>query len=87
MLRFWETEFTVLRPAKSASGQRLYARRDVERVLRIRDLLYDEGYTIDGARRALRGPEEGGDKIPPRTRGVLAQVRKEVEDLLRLVEE
>jgi len=54
VLRFWESEFSVLRPNKSGTGQRLYRRRDVETALRIRHLLYEEGYTIPGARTALK---------------------------------
>lgn len=55
VLRFWEGEFAQLRPGKGGTGQRLYRRRDVEMVLRIKALLYDEGYTIPGARQMLRG--------------------------------
>ena len=73
VLRFWEREFAQLRPGKGGSGQRLYRRRDVEMVLRIKGLLYDEGYTIPGARQLLRGDrvlrpaaEPGGtDGLPP----------------------
>ncbi len=54
VLRFWETEFPQLHPGKGASGQRLFRRRDVETALRIRHLLYAEGYTIPGARQLLR---------------------------------
>jgi len=54
VLRFWETEFPQLKPAKSSTGQRMYRRREVESVLRIKKLLYDEGYTIPGARQQLR---------------------------------
>ena len=51
VLRFWETEFPQLKPHKGGSGQRLYRKRDVEMVLRIKHLLYSEGFTIVGARR------------------------------------
>jgi DNA-binding transcriptional MerR regulator len=54
VLRFWETEFPQLKPNKGGTGQRLYRRRDVELALRIRGLLYDEGYTIPGARQFLK---------------------------------
>src|SRR5208282_196548 len=54
VLRYWETEFPMLEPVKSSSGHRLYRREDVETVLRIKRLLYDEGFTIAGARRHLR---------------------------------
>ena len=54
VLRFWETEFPQLKPVKSSSGQRMYRRKDVETLLRIKTLLYDEGFTIAGARQQLR---------------------------------
>src|SRR5277367_758863 len=56
VLRYWETEFPMLEPVKSASGHRLYRPEDVSMVLRIKRLLYDEGFTIAGARRHLRDP-------------------------------
>ena len=59
VLRYWETEFPMLEPVKSSSGHRLYRQEDVEMVLRIKRLLYDEGFTIAGARRHLR--EHNGD--------------------------
>jgi DNA-binding transcriptional MerR regulator len=59
VLRYWETEFPMLEPVKSSSGHRLYRQQDVEMVLRIKRLLYDEGFTIAGARRHLR--EQNGD--------------------------
>src|SRR3954464_7527309 len=54
VLRFWETEFPQLKPTKSGTGQRMYRRLDVESVLRIKNLLYDQGFTIAGARQQLR---------------------------------
>src|SRR5437660_4572930 len=54
VLRFWETEFPQLKPVKSSTGQRMYRRRDVESVLRIKKLLYEDGFTIAGARGQLR---------------------------------
>ena len=54
VLRYWETEFTAIRPNKSRSNQRLYRRQDVDLILRLKDLLYNQGYTIAGARKKLR---------------------------------
>jgi len=54
VLRYWESEFPMLQPVKSPKGQRLYRRQDIETVLEIKRLLYDEGFTIAGARRHLR---------------------------------
>jgi DNA-binding transcriptional MerR regulator len=56
VLRYWETEFPMLEPVKSASGHRLYRAEDVDMVRKIKRLLYDEGFTIAGARRHLRDP-------------------------------
>src|SRR5271165_6399567 len=57
VLRYWEREFRSIRPAKSAKGQRVYSRRDVETLLRVRQLLYGEGFTIAGAKKQLRQPD------------------------------
>jgi DNA-binding transcriptional MerR regulator len=57
VLRYWETEFPMLQPVKSPKGHRLYRREDVQKVFEIRRLLYDEGFTIAGARRHLREHE------------------------------
>jgi len=54
VLRFWETEFPQLKPGKSSTGQRMYRRRDVETVVYIKKLLYEDGFTIAGARQFLR---------------------------------
>lgn len=67
VLRYWETEFPTLKPVKSPKGHRLYRREDVNTVLRIKRLLYDEGFTIAGARRHLADPPalpNGGDGAP-----------------------
>lgn len=53
VLRYWEREFRAIRPTKSSKGQRVYSRRDVENLLRVRALLYEEGFTIAGARKKL----------------------------------
>jgi len=60
VLRYWETEFPMLEPVKSPSGHRLYRQEDVDLVLKIKRLLYDEGFTIAGARRHLRELASGG---------------------------
>jgi len=61
VLRYWETEFPMLQPVKSPKGHRLYRREDIETVLTIKRLLYDEGFTIAGARRHLRDQALGGN--------------------------
>jgi DNA-binding transcriptional MerR regulator len=56
VLRYWEREFRTIRPTKSAKGQRVYSRRDVENLVRVRELLYKEGFTIAGAKKRLLHP-------------------------------
>lgn len=56
VLRYWEREFRSIRPTKSAKGQRVYSRKDVENLLRVRDLLYRDGFTIAGAKKRLLHP-------------------------------
>ncbi len=87
VLRFWETEFPNLRPSKSKSGQRMYNHDDVAIVLRIRDLLYEDGFTIEGARKQLKDKTIQAPVVPARTAAVLRQVRNEVRDLLQLAKE
>lgn len=65
VLRYWETEFPFLSPDKSKSGQRVYSDRELDIIRRIKALLYDEGYTIAGAKKKLEGElEEGEDGKP-----------------------
>ncbi|GDX80119.1 transcriptional regulator [Deltaproteobacteria bacterium] len=62
VLRYWETEFK-LRPQRSSAGQRLYRRQEVAKLLRVRQLLHEEGYTIAGARKAIA---EAAGELPPK---------------------
>jgi len=64
VLRYWESEFQALAPAKNSSGQRIYRRRDIETVLRIKELLYDEGFTIAGAKKRLEAEQTGRTPTP-----------------------
>lgn len=89
VLRYWESEFRSVRPQKSARGQRVYSRRDVETLQRIRELLYDRGFTIAGARKELRdrGLEPRAESDPAvveatRMRATLQEVRDEIVALL-----
>jgi DNA-binding transcriptional MerR regulator len=64
VLRYWESEFPALAPAKNSSGQRIYRRRDIETVLRIKQLLYEEGFTIAGAKKRLEAELTGRTPTP-----------------------
>ena len=65
VLRYWETEFPALAPNKSGGGQRLYTQREIDIILRIKQLLYSEGFTIAGAKKKLEGEMEGGEVPAP----------------------
>ncbi len=85
VLRYWETEFKSIRPEKTRSNQRLYRRRDVETVLQIKHLLYDEGFRIDGAKRRLR---ELAHEEPPLLAQKLAErLRAALDELEKIVDE
>jgi DNA-binding transcriptional MerR regulator len=89
VLRYWEREFRTIRPTKSAKGQRVYSRRDVENLMRVRELLYREGFTIAGAKKKLLHPEAPDPPVPEvsvdagaRTREHLLAMRGEIEAFL-----
>ena len=84
-LRFWETEFPSLAPKKTDSGHRSYRRRDVETVVRIKELLYDKGFTIEGARKRMSSRDVDPDALdtPEET---LQKVRSGLEDILTLLD-
>jgi DNA-binding transcriptional MerR regulator len=90
VLRFWETEFPQLRPVKSNTGQRMYRKRDVESVLRIKKLLYENGFTIAGARSQLRDEakaERNQSALPfPAQQAVkVAHLRHELREILHIL--
>ena len=82
VLRYWEREFRSIRPTKSAKGQRVYSRKDVENLLRVRDLLYRDGFTIAGAKKRLqKAPGEAEEHEPKHERAVEdLEARDESED-------
>jgi DNA-binding transcriptional MerR regulator len=90
VLRFWESEFPQLKPVKSSTGQRMYRKRDVESVLRIKQLLYEQGFTISGARQQLRS-ETKSDKsqatipFPARSAAELQHIRQGLREILSLL--
>ena len=86
VLRYWEREFRTIRPTKSARGQRVYSRRDVENLSRVRELLYGEGFTIAGARKKLQetAPTPCADvaDLPPKEKEKLLALRADIERFL-----
>lgn len=94
VLRYWETEFPQLSPNKSGGGQRLYTRRELDIILRIKELLYKEGFTIAGAKKKLEQEQnEPAAAVAPATaapvsgpsRDALASVKKELREILKML--
>lgn len=92
VLRYWETEFPVLSPKKSGTGHRLYRRKDVELLLRIKHLLYEKRFTIEGARQTLQ--TEARAPKPRATKRVqqelfsddpLPEIRRELAGILQIL--
>jgi DNA-binding transcriptional MerR regulator len=79
VLRYWESEFPMLEPVKSSSGHRLYRQEDVDLILKIKRLLYDEGFTIAGARRHLRDLENGSATEPVSGEPAATRAARETE--------
>jgi DNA-binding transcriptional MerR regulator len=84
VLRYWETEFRSIRPQKSRKGQRIYSRKDVDRLLQVKDLLYTHGFTIAGAKKRLR--QAGQEPVVAEDPAVLSAARVR-ESLLELRQE
>ncbi len=79
VLRYWESEFPDIKPSKSKSGQRLYKRRDVELLVKIKELLYDERYTINGARKRLKDWMRGDGVMTELEPGEVASTQNHVQ--------
>ena len=88
MLRYWETEFGFLSPRKNEGNHRLYTQKDLQKVLTIKKLLYEERYTIAGAKRRFREEWKKAQEpgVAETRRRVLRNLRKEVEGLLEILE-
>ena len=85
VLRYWEQEFADLNPVKRRGNRRYYQERDILLVRRIRALLYDQGYTIGGARQRLAGEDERLDQTHVRL--FIRQIIAELEDLLKVLKQ
>jgi len=85
VLRFWESEFPAIAPKRTESGQRLYRKSDIERILLIKHLLYDKKFTIQGARQHLQSSRRG-KKRPP-SNALIDEIREELQTIKDLLDE
>lgn len=94
VIRYWETQFGVLRPQRRESGQRKFTEKEIAAILRIKELLYDKRFTIAGAKRFLRESRQGGRPLTqdlegpsdgPPVHETIRNVRKDLEEALRLL--
>ena len=94
VLRYWETEFSQLKPPKNRAGNRTYRQRDIDMILKIKDLLYNKKFTIDGARKIIAGKESTQNitnnlKLEERSEKrslVVRKIREELESILKIIQ-
>lgn len=94
VLRYWQTEFRQLNPPKNRAGNRTYRQKDIDLILEIKTLLYDQKYTIDGARHCLEsgkktgqdavGDNDATQSIPP---AVITEIKKALLEILKIIRE
>jgi DNA-binding transcriptional MerR regulator len=90
VLRYWESEFPFLKPSRVVSKQRLYRRKDVTMLLRIKQLLYEEKYTVAGAKKHLRQERmacHAGAQLPSADNNILVEIHEELQGILKKLED
>ena len=91
VLRYWETEFSHLSPPKNRAGNRTYRQKDIEIILKIKDLLYDKKYTIDGARNYLKGkntyssPDYNSQIDSDKNKIIFSKIKDELRSILSII--
>lgn len=81
VLRYWESEFGQIRPQKSARGQRVYSHKDLERLMRVKQLLHGDGYTIAGARKKLKEAQSPEETVTLHSNDALEKMRSELGEI------
>ena len=90
VLRYWETEFSQLKPPKNRAGNRTYRQKDIDILLNIKDLLYNRKYTIDGARSVLKEGDSAGElkfdnPISEKQKIIVNKIRDDLKDILSII--
>ncbi|MCF8111537.1 MAG: MerR family transcriptional regulator [Desulfobacteraceae bacterium] len=86
VLRFWESEFPAISPGRTESGQRLYRRSDIENILKIKHLLYDKKFTIEGAKKHLKQQAKQAPR-PVSSHKLLREIREELKNIRTIIDE
>tara|TARA_Y100001960_G_C14175184_1_gene587404 strand:- start:46 stop:408 length:363 start_codon:yes stop_codon:yes gene_type:complete len=93
ILRYWETEFSLLRPPKNRAGNRTYRQKDIDIILEIKDLLYNKKFTIEGARAILQGRDsildstKNVESLNEKQKLIIQKIKKELENILKIIKE
>lgn len=85
VIRFWESEFKSVRPIRSRSDQRLYRRRDVEELLTIKSLLYEDMFTIAGAKKRLARMKRGESALENKSDEILTDIKRELKEIKKII--
>ena len=90
VLRYWETEFSQLKPSKNRAGNRTYRQKDIDLIMYVKNLLYNEKYTIDGARSVLKGSKNksnlaGAEAINEKQKIIVKKIRENLETILSII--
>jgi len=85
VIRFWESEFKTVRPIRSKTDQRLYRRKDVEELLIIKTLLYDDMFTIAGAKKRLAGLKKGRADVQDNETSILRTIKRELKAIKEII--
>ena len=85
VLRYWETEFKQLSPPKNRAGNRTYRQKDIDLIIRIKDLLYNRKYTIEGARTMLNNKNTNFNSSTPINNEILVKLKSELQEIIRVI--
>ena len=87
VLRYWETEFSQLNPPKNRAGNRTYRQKDINLIIKIRDLLYNKKYTIDGARSMINSKNDDNTSYTAKNGDLIFKIKNELQEILRIINE
>ena len=87
VLRYWETEFNQLNPPKNRAGNRTYRQKDIDLIIKIKDLLYNKKYTIDGARSMISSKNDDIKLYRAKNGDLIVKIKNELQEILRIINE